>query len=183
MLEIETKARVRDREVLLEKLGSLGCVLSEPKTQDDTVYVRSIGDVATYLGNDIFMRIRIQDGARVILTAKRPITRSADQLVKHEYEVVTDSLDATKGMLELMGFFPAVRTHKVRRTGHAGRYEVCIDEIEGLGLFIELEEMGEEIDAPRIQSEMGEFLASLGVQPEDRVTRGYDVLMLESTKR
>ncbi len=183
LLEIETKARLRDRAALLEKLAALGCALAEPKTQDDTVYVKRTGDVATYLGNDTFLRIRVQDGTRVLLTAKQPITHSADQLVKREHEVTTDSLEETQQLLGLLGFFPAVRTRKTRRTGHVAGYEVCLDDIEDLGSFIELEQMGDEADAPRIQAEMGEFLASLGVQPEDRVTRGYDVLMLESTKR
>jgi hypothetical protein len=34
-------------------------------------------------------------------------------------------------------------------------------------------------DAEHIQAEMGEFLASLGIEASDRVTKGYDILMLE----
>lgn len=179
-LEIETKARIRDRDALLTKLAALGCELSVPKTQDDTVYVRNTGDLATFLGNEVFVRIRVQSDGHIVLTAKQPITKSPDQLIKHEHEVVVNSRDEAAAMLALMGFSPAVRTIKTRRTGHVNGYEVCFDDIDGLGTFIELELMGDEADGSRIQSEMGEFLASLGIAPEDRVSKGYDVLMLES---
>lgn len=178
-LEIETKALIRDREALVAKLAEAGCELSEPKRQDDTVYVQNTGDLATFLDNDVFLRIRIQDDGKVVLTAKKPIRKAGDVLVKHEHEVIVSSADEARAMLELMGYCAAVRTVKVRRIGHAGEYEACIDDIEGLGSFIELEKMGEKEDAERIQSDMRAFLSSLGVAPEDVVTKGYDVLMLE----
>lgn len=179
LLEIETKARLADRGAVMQKLEALGCAFAAPKTQDDTVYVAKTGTLEEFLSNDVFLRIRIQDGQKVVLTAKKPVRKSAEVLVKHEHEIVADSAEQARAILELMGLKPAVRTVKVRRTGHVAGYEVCIDDIEGLGSFIELEKMAEAGDAEHIQAEMGEFLASLGIEASDRVTKGYDILMLE----
>lgn len=178
-LEIETKARLVEREAVMQKLESLGCVLGEPKTQDDTVFAAKTATLEEFLSNDVFLRIRIQDGQKVVLTAKKPVRKSAEVLVKHEHETVVESAEQTRAILELMGLVPVVRTVKVRRTGHVGTYEVCIDDIEGLGSFIELEVMGDAENAERVQAEMGEFLASLGINASERVTKGYDILMLE----
>ena len=178
-LEIEIKARLRDREETIRQLEARGCVFDAISIQDDTVFVQKTGSLAEYLSNDVFMRIRIQNGDRTILTAKKPVRKSAEVLVKHEHETVVESAEQTKAILELLGYTAAVHTVKSRQAGHVGEYEVCLDEIEGLGSFIELEKMGDAADAEHIQAHMGEFLVSLGVAPEDRVTKGYDILMVE----
>jgi adenylate cyclase class 2 len=179
LLEIEVKARVRESDKLLAQLAALGCELSAATVQDDTVYVERLGDLETYLANGRFVRIRVQDGDTVILTVKKPVRAGGDVLTKHEHEVTTDSREATADVLQLMGYSPAVRTIKRRRTGHVGDIEVCLDEVEGLGSFIELEKMVEEEMATRIETELAQFLDSLGITEDDRVTRGYDILMLE----
>lgn len=180
-MEIEVKARIADTVTLLQKLTARGCELGEPVTQDDTVYVHVVGTLEEYLANDVFVRIRVQDDGRVILTAKRPARKGADVLVKIEHETVVSSRDEVLGILGLLGLQEAVHVRKVRRTGHAGPYEVCIDEIEDLGSFVELECFGSVEDAERLQGEMQEFLESIGVEPSARVTRGYDILKIEQS--
>ncbi len=61
----------------------------------------------------------------------------------------------------------------------AGQTRIHLDEVENLGSFIELEKIGPEEEAEKIQKEMMEFLAFLGVPANDRVMKGYDILMLE----
>jgi len=56
--------------------------------------------------------------------------------------------------------------------------EICLDEVENLGSFIEVEKMSDG-DSKQIQEELAEFLGLLGVSPKDRVTKGYNTLMLE----
>lgn len=179
LLEIEVKAKVADAAKLRAALAASGCSLSTARLQDDTVYVRTAGSLETFLANDVFVRIR-READRTLLTAKKPIAKSPDILVKHEREVVVSSAEETAAMLELMGFVPAVRVVKRRSTGHLGACEVCLDEIEGLGTFIELERMGEEGEAAAIQASLLQELEALGVHASEQVTRGYDILMLET---
>ncbi len=178
-MEIEVKAKVLDMPNLKGKLEALGCVFTEPVTQDDAVFARKTGSLETFLSNDVFLRIRVQNNGRIILTAKRPINKSAETLVKDEHEVVVDSADEAKRILELAGFVEALRLKKTRQTAHYKEYEICLDEVEGLGTFIELEKMAEESAAAEIQRSMFLFLESLGVSPGDQVKKGYDILLLE----
>ena len=178
-MEIEVKARIADTSSVIGKLTSLGCVFSEPVTQDDMVYVEKTGSLDDFLSNDVFLRIRIQNDGKVVLTAKRPLKKSAEVLVKHECEVTVDSAFQAQGILELMGYSQTVRVKKVRQKAHHGAYEICIDDIEGLGSFIELEQIDEESKAEEIQKGMLDFLLSLGISPEQQVKKGYDILMLE----
>ena len=179
-MEIEVKARLADREAVMAKLVALGCAFSEPKTQDDMVWTEKSGSLEEFLSSPVFMRIRVQNGTKVILTAKKPKQLTgAGSLVKREHEVVVDSAEEARSILEMLGLKEVVRVVKKRQTCGYDGYEICIDEIEGLGSFIELEKMGKKEDAEHIQGEMFEFLASLGVSTEDHVYKGYDILMLE----
>lgn len=180
-MEIEVKAALRDVHTVQQKLESLGCVLSAPKKQDDMVYVQKTGSLEDFLSNDVFLRIRVQNDSKIILTAKKPVRKSPEELVKYEHEVVVDSEKEAQGILALMGYQQAVRTVKVRWTCAYGAYEICLDDIEGLGSFIEIEQMGEKEHAAEIQAEMFRFLKTLGIAPEDQVKKGYDILMLEKT--
>lgn len=180
-MEIEIKARLTDHAGLIKKLSALGCVFTEPTVQDDTVFALRAGTVDEYLSNTVFLRIREQ-GDEVRLTAKAPRSTSREELVKHEYELVVNSAAEARALLQLMGYIPVVRTVKTRRKAHFNEYEICLDEVEGLGTFIELERIAEVTKADHIQREMMEFLISLGISPEQRVTKGYDILQLEAAE-
>jgi adenylate cyclase class 2 len=178
-IEIEVKARINTKDAIIQKLASLGCILSDPRIQDDTVYVEQDGSLATFLSNKVFLRIRVQNDGKVLLTAKQPKTKSAENLIKHEYEVTVDSVAEAHGILTLMGYQAAVRVKKVRQTAEYEGYEICLDDIEGLGSFIEIEAIGDEQTAEITQEKLSDFLTSLGIPKEDRVTKGYDILILE----
>ena len=180
LMEIEVKAKLRDKNLVVEKLSARGCKFSDAKTQDDMVWVERFGSLEDFLSNEVFLRIRVENGDRVIMTAKSPKGKSGDEsLVRREHEVVVSSADEARNILSLMGLREAVRVVKKRRTAHYDGYEICMDEIEGLGSFVELEKMADEKDAFQIQGRMMEFLKTLGINPEDQVKKGYDILMLE----
>ncbi len=178
-MEIEVKAQVDNHDQLFDNLQARGCVFSEPKTQDDTVYVARVGSYEEFLDNDVFLRVRVQSDGSVILTAKKPIRKSGEVLVKYEHEVRVDSAEEARGILALMGLQEAIRVVKKRQTGECEGYHVCLDVVEDLGMFIELEKMGEKSEADTIQADMWRFLESLNISPDSRVTKGYDVLLWE----
>jgi adenylate cyclase class 2 len=179
-MEIEVKAKLKDKTAVMGKLAALGCKFSDAKTQDDMVWVEKTGSLEDFLSNKVFLRIRIQNGEKVIMTAKKSKARQGDEsLVKREHEIVVSSADEARNILSMLGLQEAVRVVKKRQTTTYEGYEICIDEIENLGSFIEIEKIAEESEAADIQKQMFEFLGALGILPEDQVKKGYDILMLE----
>ena len=176
MQEIEVKARLRDRDTVMQRLASLGCAFKDPIEQEDAVYVEKTGSLEIFLSNKVFLRIRVNDGSEVILTAKK----RTGPLVAIEYETTVASKEEVRQILLLMGYQEAVRVHKVRVTTEYQGCEICVDEVEGLGSFIEMEKLTEDGDAEKIQEELFGFFASLGIVEADRVTKGYDLLMFET---
>ena len=181
MREVEVKAHIRNEGELLEKLKGLGGVLGESVRQEDTVYVKEVGSLDIFLSNDHFLRIR-KTPENVIFTLKYHPGRNTTAIdaMPIEHEVTVDKKEELEKMLRLLGFVPAVTIIKTRRTAHVGEYEVCIDEVEGLGSFIEVEKLLEhEEDTEPTLSEMRDLLATLGVATEDIGVKRYDVQVLE----
>jgi adenylate cyclase class 2 len=82
-----------------------------------------------------------------------------------------------------MGYKSAVKINKVRRKAKHLGYEICVDEVEGLGTFIEVEKVTDDCeDSKEVQKELFHFLESLGVNKNDVVMRGYDTLIYLKNK-
>ncbi len=178
MKEIEVKARVRDEKALLSMLKNLGCEFGPEIEQTDTVYVKNTGPLEVFLANDHFLRIRKTPNGD-IFTVKKPASK--DSLIKHEYETSITNSEQMEQALFLMGYVHSnFSVKKKRKVCHYKEYEICLDVVEELGSFIEVEKVSDE-DAEKIHSEIFEFLMSLGIHPEDQIKKGYDILMLEKT--
>lgn len=181
MKEVEIKARLKDVEAAKQALRALGCELSAPIIQDDTTYVRNPGPVATYLNNPEFLRLRVEGDGRVLFTLKYHPGRADDLSgAPEEHETVVGSREIMERMLSRIGFKEAVRTKKSRIKTRHNNWEICIDEVDELGSFIEIEELAEEgVQIPRIHEAMRSFLAAIGVPVEEGGLQRYDILMLE----
>lgn len=172
--EIEVKAKLNNSDEVISKLKKLGCVLSEPLTQHDIIFVDdNYGIFDEFQPDKNLLRIRESNG-KFILTLKQPKSNEQDA-IEHETEV-KDAIEA-KEILEHMGLHEAVQVHKIRRKTNYNDWEICLDEVEGLGSFIEVEKITDSSDVEAVQNELFVFLQSLGVKKEDRVTSGYDTLV------
>jgi len=68
-------------------------------------------------------------------------------------------------------------TTKIRVTCKLSGYEICIDHVNELGDYLEVEKMTGE-DPMVVQEEMIAFLDRLGIDASQRVLVGYDVLFV-----
>ncbi len=177
--EIEVKARLRDAAGVERKLEEFGCALSVPVRESDTVFTLSPDDfLKDPLGKN-FLRIR-ERGGKVLFTLKQPQKNNLDR-IEREVEV-SDAAEMREAII-LMGYREGVRVVKRRRQGRCGGYEICLDDVERLGPFIEVEKIAGNEDGEKVQEELFAFLEELGVAREDRVFMGYDQLMLAERGR
>ena len=185
MHEIEVKGVLKDKEAFIAKLAERGCQLGPEILQEDTVFVRETGSVATYLSNPDFLRLRVEDGGRTLFTFKHHPMRASDaDAAPLELEVEVSSREEMERILFLMRYQEAVRVMKRRRKGAYRGWEVCVDEVEELGCFVELEEMAAtRDDVEPIQKRMTDFLLELGVDAGKRFKDRYDILLLEKRER
>ncbi len=171
--EIELKYRVEDLEALLVALKSRGIELSEPVFQDDQAYAPAgwqFGD--SKLGIS-FLRLRTVQG-RHYFTLKQPAGGVQDCL---EYETQVTDRQAMHHAALHMGYRPTVRIAKTRRTATLDDCSLCIDELDGVGAFLELERMApDHADTRAIQADLAAFVSSLGITVT-RTDQTYDSLV------
>ena len=182
MKEIEIKAKLRDKKSVMKKLESLGCKFESAITQEDRVYLEGNVSTENLLGNmdgKIVLRLRVKNGSKVLFTLKKR-TKIHLEAIEHELEV--SSLDEMEKIILLMGYKESVRVNKTRIITHYKGDEICIDDVEGLGTFIEMERLVSDGDAKEIQEELFKFFEKIGISRKDRVLFGYDILMLKKLK-
>ena len=180
MREIEIKARVADKAALLDVLQSQRIELSEPVTQRDQVF--GPAGINGGDGNSApWLRIRTETKngqTKQIFTLKKSITNQMDS-IEHETEIA-DEAELAK-IIEHIGFTPYSDLTKIRQKAHMGAIEICVDTVEGLGDFIEVEKLtDEDADYEAVLAELWAVLEQCGVARASEVTDGYDVLQRKS---
>jgi adenylate cyclase class 2 len=180
MHEVEVKSALKDKQAFIAALSERGSELGPEIVQDDTVYVKNTGSLATYLNNSDFLRLRVENTGRTLFTFKRHTGTSKDLTsAPLELELEVSSREEMEKILILLGYKAMVRVKKVRRKTQFEKWEICVDEVEGLGSFVELEELSEVTEnTQEIRNRMQAFLAELGVGGEEQLNNRYDVLLL-----
>ena len=172
MREIEVKARIPDMEALLGALKNADIELSEPLKQHDRVFALPGSADNAFDAN--WLRIRIEDDTKTYFTLKRSVVGHLDSI---EHETVVEDAGQLESIIALLGYEPYSELTKVRRKGRVGKIELCVDEVPGIGAYIEAEALHEaDADHDVVVQELWQLLESFGVTKDDEETRGYDVI-------
>ncbi len=142
MFEVELKFSVDSHEVIRQQLKSLEVMSGSTSDHCDEYFNHSLLDFAA---QDIAFRIRSRADEH-ILTYKGP---NLDQRakVREEIELEFDGSDKDKfrRMLFGIGFHSVAAVNKKRdsiKVSFEGQQiEVCLDDVEGVGTFVELEQV------------------------------------------
>ncbi|MFC4912931.1 class IV adenylate cyclase [Actinomadura gamaensis] len=171
--EIEVKYRVIDADALERALEARGVVLSAPVRQDDQAYAPSWWDYGQSKAGVPFARLRTLDGVH-LFTVKTPRDNEMDCA---EAESSVNDREQMHAALLQMGFRPTVRIVKQRRTGRAGELTLCLDQVHGVGQFLEVETVVPDGEpGTETQVKLDAWARGLGVKL-DRVTETYDSLI------
>ena len=173
MREIEIKLKIKNIEELKSKLKEKGCILSEPISQHDVIYSLKSGkeEFESAKEGDVIIRIRyLKDKAQLNLKQQR-----SGEMDNLEYETEVKDPKETHNILTVLGWAPVVEVKKMRRKGKLAEYEICLDEVDQLGTFVELEKMtDDDINPENVRNELFAELESLGLSRENEETKGYD---------
>ncbi len=171
--EIEVKVKVSNIQDIKSRLENIGCIFSEPIKQNDTTFTNfDDADYVKFTCDNNFLRIR-ETKDNIYFTLKRPQSNELDCVEK---EVIINSSEEMRDIIYLLGYHEVVKINKIRTKTNFQDMEICLDEVEGLGSFIEAEKIVDD-DADIVQQEIFNFLKTLGVDEKDRVMNGYDTLL------
>lgn len=170
MIEVESKFKVLGditQSDLLAILKDQFITSISSKRQIDTVFLLPEQVDAPIAPGSKIMRVRnvlnpeTGELQRSLMTLK---VEGQAKLVSDEYEFAVDDGNVARQMLTALGWQEIVTVDKVRLESKTEDYTICIDEVAGLGLFIELEVLTEDsADVKNIQQQMRNFLKNLDI--------------------
>jgi len=176
MIEIEVKVKA-DHLKAHHVLKKIGAVKLGVESQSDVYFAAPYRDFAK---TDEALRIRsLNDQA--VLTYKGPKLDGISK-TREEFETSVDE-ETTIQILHALGFSEAGVVRKKREVFRAGEITVCLDIVEGLGEFLEVEIVADsekELEASR--AKLFELLKQFGAEEKDSIRTSYLEMILEKNK-
>ena len=172
-VEIEAKFRVESLKPYIERVEQSGGEWIDELEQRDQFFDRVDRSL---LKADSGLRLRIEKGReinRTQLCFKGP--RQQGQYKRREeieFEI-SDEKMATM-LLEALGFIPTLVVEKKRRMAQLSSCQVCLDEVNGLGSFIEIEGPSE--------AEVEQVAIKLALNEHRHIRSSYVTMLAEKKK-
>jgi adenylate cyclase class 2 len=168
MIEVEVKVRA-SLGGIEERLAELGAERVTEKDQADTYFAAPHRDFAE---TDEALRVRRENGDAYV-TYKGP-KRDTETKTREEHETTVGDAETASAVFESLGFEEFGTVEKYRRVYSFDGTTVTLDDVEGLGEFVEVEvERSEKDDADEARDAVFGVLERLGLDIDDSVTDSY----------
>lgn len=152
--------------------------------QRDIYFDHPVRDLAV---DDEALRIREEtvlagDGEdEETLTYKGPRLETSAK-ARIEREIAIDDADAMIATLEALDFVPAGTVEKERERYLSPHCEICLDQVEGLGEFVEIERRGPTEDVADAAETTRRLLAELDLTEATMIPESYLTLVLSRSE-
>ncbi|MFT4310384.1 MAG: class IV adenylate cyclase [Candidatus Woesearchaeota archaeon] len=166
---MEVEIRFKDTGNVKDTLVSLGAVCKGTFEEHDVYYTFEKDTQRLFI-----MRFRQKHG-KTILTFKGS-SKSTQDIAWQEWEQDITDAHALQQLLISNGFNILVEIKKTRTQFTCQGMQINIDTIQHLGNFVEIESIGEDVDAQH--KKILDFAQQLGIAKKDIITKGYVKLML-----
>ncbi len=185
--EIELRALLdRDEfDSIMERLARFGAEVCEDERVVDTYFcpkdVMSFDALEMNNLGSYSLRLR-QSGNSVDLNTK-VITRQGDHNSWEEHEVVVDSYEETKKILESIGFKSFITIAKNRHKYKLDNMGIFLEDIDDFGLAIEVEIMATEDEDDEAKRKIGGLFDRLNISSDKIVPKSItNIIMREKAE-
>jgi len=174
-VEIEVKVKIKDIKQIKSRLKKLGAKYLGTLKQIDTYFLIKQSDRFRSAPR---LRVR-QDliGKKARLEYHEP----KDKLTTHEFELEINDAKTAETILKRLGLARETAIQKTRLEYKLGKMNIVLDDVKGLGKFIEVEI----INGKRSESKkrIFELLDKLGVDRKNVMDNGYLHMIWEKMKK
>ena len=179
MFEVEVKTYLSNINHIIDILKNKGCVFETPIIQKDDVFVHNSIQSADIPNGSNILRIRTENDMH-LLTLKQ-IQNSFESI---ELETKVDNPNIVSEMLTLLEYKRFVTINKKRTISKYNNFLLCIDEVEYLGNFIEVELLVEkEEEKAAALEQIYNFLDELDISQNDICYERRETIIYSNRKR
>src|SRR3989339_605425 len=163
-MEIELRAKILDEQLLEDKLKQLpNIVEKKSKERQVDLYFKHESEKE----EKMIIRIRKNyENNKALLTFKSK-SKHSDDIAWQDFDTPINDPDKLENLLINSGYVYFCLIDKVRQSFRYKDFEINIDNIRDLGLFIEIEKNGEENEVENIKKEIIDLLITLGISESD----------------
>lgn len=187
MIEVEIKASAAPLTLdeIKKKAGAAGFV---PKTSMRETDVYFNGNDRNFLKTDEALRLRTYEnidtgGSQTAITYKGSKTDSRSN-TRTEFETGIEDFKTMYDLLKALGYTPVFTVAKERTELAKGSITLCLDRVEGLGDFVELEALTEdERKKEETVEKLLSLLDTLGISRENLTRKSYLEMLMEKARR
>jgi adenylate cyclase class 2 len=174
--EVEIRYQLKDEADITRVRNALianSWVLGNPIKQEDTYFCdANLKNTGKTKDSQYVLRVRQTVGGAKLTYKSFDGSTDGSWI---EIESSISDPEAVQLMLSKIGLAEYMRIIKIRESSQVGDVEVNLDKIEGLGVFIEMEVMSQDVQAGR--DLLRDLAESLGIPRSQTVTEGYVQLM------
>ncbi|MFW9974357.1 MAG: class IV adenylate cyclase [Candidatus Thorarchaeota archaeon] len=178
--EVEVKVAIEDIELMTRKLVDSGAKELNSEVQIDIYFDHPC---RTFVKTDEAVRVRTRSplNKHGIETSHAPneLTYKGPKLDKEtktrvEYTVGTDNADQLTSILESLGFKPIAKITKRRTFFNLRNITISVDDVEDVGLFLELEFLAYQKEEMELaKKNIFELLGELGIDAKQSIRDSY----------
>ena len=180
IFEVEVKVAVDDKRVMRKKLIESGAEVLNSEVQIDIYFDHPC---RTFVETDEAVRIRtrspLEDEGPSTSHVPKELTYKGPKIDKTtktriEYSVGIDDADQLTSILESLGFTPIAKITKRRTFFELRGITITIDDVEGVGLFLELESIAhQKKEMESAKRVIFELLDELGIDAKQTIRDSY----------
>jgi len=136
LIEVEAKVEVKDLQPLRRRLKELGARYTSKELQRDTYFNHPQRDFAS---TDEALRVRSTSRGEHSITYKGAKLPESKVKAREELNLQVTNAEVAAEILFRLGFKEVAHVVKKREVWALQGLTVCLDEVEGLGSFVEVE--------------------------------------------
>lgn len=178
MIEVEAKVKVDDLQPLKRRLNELGAKWISEETQRDLYFNHPQRNFAT---TDEALRVRWSSTGEKSITYKGPKLPGSIIKTREELILPVGDIGAAVELFHRLGFREAASIVKKRVVWELHNFKVCLDEVEGLGSFVEVE-AAERGDTSESEEETIHITHQLGLEGRPLIRESYLELLQKRRK-
>ena len=175
MIEVEIKLPISDKEVLEKKLKQLQFIKGGFVKESD-IYFNS--EKYNLKKKDMALRIRtctkIDTGESTTKVTYKGPKLDQVSMTREDLEMEVSDADTCYQILDGIGFYPLRSVRKLRQYYYKEQMTACVDQVDGLGDFLELEMIVEsESEREKAIEEIERLLRILGYDKKETTRTSY----------
>jgi len=168
---------MQEIEVLVPLKGNLNKSIKKLEDQFNSFYFELIHDIYYKVKPRTSLRLRSIDDILDQLTYKQDIYKGKEWIYSDEYETEVDFIGMKKILDKLFDVYVELRIK--RYYIDTDNYKIVIDQVKGLGNFLEVERKKKARDIDKAKQEIRDFIKTLDLDLGQELNKGKPELMAE----